>query len=339
MTPALPIARLLPGETVWSAAARTHALLAGRSAKATLHVLFGDGAKYAPCQLLPSRLREFSRQSARLGVTEHEVDRLVEMHTGLRYFTHHQTRRLHERAKRELLKAKGPARVRALLGLQRTAAVGVGFRPYPAFCKRCVREDRARLGFAYWRVVHQLPVVLICPFDNEPLHELIGLGGRSGMSRFELHLPPTETAEGSQTRPVARELLAAIASSAELAARAATLLEGTPLPAGEWQRQTKGALLELGFRTHGGVNYKELAWVMRKTFGSRTLEWLGLKEKNREMKTEPLRRLLTMARGCQPTARYLLLDVFVRTYRSGRSHHMAEMTASAPSSQSAGQKG
>lgn len=43
-------------------------------------------------------------------------------------------------------------------------------RSGPQACPVCAREDRARLGFSYWRRLHQLPGVVYCPTHLVALH-------------------------------------------------------------------------------------------------------------------------------------------------------------------------
>ncbi len=39
----------------------------------------------------------------------------------------------------------------------------------PRWCEECTRADRARLGFSYWRITHNLPGVLVCLEHHLPL--------------------------------------------------------------------------------------------------------------------------------------------------------------------------
>lgn len=71
-----------------------------------------------------------------------------------------------------------------LSALQSTAA----HVPYRRFCSRCALSEKARYGWAYWHVSHNLPGVSFCSLHNIRLRES-ALPTTAGNSRWSYHLP------------------------------------------------------------------------------------------------------------------------------------------------------
>ena len=115
-----------------------------------------------------------------------------------------------------MLRFAGPAtrtRVRAALlrpGGRRPAKLGVMARAFPfppvlRACAACIQADAGRVGMAWWRRVHQLPAVFLCPVHGLPLQRTavprLGLRGARGvvalhaslLSGPDFVLPPDRT--------------------------------------------------------------------------------------------------------------------------------------------------
>jgi len=153
---------LLPDELLYSGLARYQVML-GYTPKSLRLESFGAGTVTAVIDL-PGHLDTLV---ARLPPGHpYPATRLIAEHTMLPYYA----------------PFLPPARVAAATAAMRAGARGVhrivtaAVHPLARaaalrFCARCVREDQARSGWAYWHRVHQAPGVLVCPHHGEGLSE------------------------------------------------------------------------------------------------------------------------------------------------------------------------
>ena len=155
---------LLPDELLYSVVARYADMVAYPSQNALLHDVFGASTARDMVDL-PSYLDAFVD---RLPVGHrHTAQQLIDSATLLPYYrpfasqeivksTEASMRRHQRVGARQILQAGG--------GLVRA---GDRFR----FCSTCVEADADQYGAPYWRRVHQLPGVLICPLHRLALFE------------------------------------------------------------------------------------------------------------------------------------------------------------------------
>lgn len=171
--------RWLPGEMLFSLASRFH-FLSGRGRHAdTSRQLFGMPRGGFP-PATPGGVAHFSDAFRSTLGTAREV--LIN-HSILPQLVAAQPPAVRELAYR--LSEHGPAsNLKAKLGL---LASGFGGQLPLKACRRCIAEDAARHGTAYWRTVHQLPGVWLCIQHSETLEILASM--RTGQARYEWSLP------------------------------------------------------------------------------------------------------------------------------------------------------
>ena len=131
--------------------------------------MFGPGARLRAGHCLPSRLTVLSR---RVGA-EHAFGSTryaIEQHTTLPYHCYFHTTHQREHAYGSLLGERGPAAARATLGMAKSPVLLD--KEWPAFCPECVINDNRQFGFTYWKAVHQLPPVAVCPWHGCRLREV-----------------------------------------------------------------------------------------------------------------------------------------------------------------------
>jgi hypothetical protein len=154
---------LLPEEPLYSAVARYGDMMKFGTRAALHRSVFGV-RHVTPSVDLPGLIEAFlSRLLPGHGYTAAEI---IERHTAVPYYAAFLPQARVAPVERMLCTSHG-----------RTAASRLGLargpiRPldYLRFCETCVEEDRrASHGCAYWRRVHQLPGVVVCPTHDRPL--------------------------------------------------------------------------------------------------------------------------------------------------------------------------
>ena len=153
------------GETLYSWACKTHLLL-GRSSRWSSMALFGS-LRASRAHAFPTHVPHFARVVGdRLGsVADMLQDRTI--------FGAHLS--FLDRARRaallELVLTRNGAHPTAMLGLQASKMATA----HPLrFCKSCQTHDREWLGYARWKVAHQLPGAWVCLEHMELLVEING---------------------------------------------------------------------------------------------------------------------------------------------------------------------
>lgn len=157
-----------PGETLYSWASKTHLLLA-RSARSSSNALFGS-LRACRAHDVPPRLARFVElTNGRLGSAQAILSTRTVLGGHLPFL---------EEARRSAaiaaLVAGDGARANLHLGLRASKMPST----HPLrFCEVCAAEDRATLGYARWRLVHQLPAVWMCDAHSTTLVEFKGVAG------------------------------------------------------------------------------------------------------------------------------------------------------------------
>ena len=293
----------MPGETIRSYWERFHRMSGGKSVKETLEAMFGPSARLRSGHCLPSRLAELSRRvgSAHLlGDTRYAI----EQHTTLPYHCYFHTPHQREHAFTCLLGARGPAAARATLGLAKSPLLLD--KEWPAFCETCVQEDTARFGFTYWKAVHQLPPVAICPWHGCRLREV--QGKHTNWFGYG-YLPPPDLSVQSI------ESFALVATGSGVAfadllrvAEACLYVQERPhgFP-GDWRIAALSRLTLLGYKSKGGLAHPKIVDLLVQQHGEPLLTWLGLMSADRPISTKSLRSMLGFPRARQPTILYIVL--------------------------------
>lgn len=297
----------MPGETVRSIWERFHRISNSNSVKETLEVLFGPKARLRSGHCLPSRLAELSRRVGSdhaLGST-HDV---IEHHTTLPYHCYFHTTHQREHAFGCLLGERGPASARATLGLAKSPVLLD--KEWPAFCPQCLAVDYGRCGFSYWRAVHQLPAVAVCPRHGCRLQQLEAR--RTNWSGYG-YLPPPDLVEQDVAQfPFVtvdpRVPAEALLRVAQACLHAQERPKGFP---GDMRNQSLSVLTLMGFKSKGGVKHAAIARLLEEKHGAPLLEWLGLSAPGKPMCYRPLKSMLGFQRARQPTILYIMLALAV----------------------------
>jgi hypothetical protein len=188
---ALPIEMAFDDETLYSLCSRYHYVSGAPVASATALRLFGN-PRHGAQHDFPSGLDVFvERTEGAFGRTVREV---LFAHTIIPFYLPWVSP---ERATQilQLMTAGRTQNIKALLGLpaSRTRA----HHPLKA-CPMCMQEDQDRVGVAYWRLIHQLPAVWMCPTHR--CHLLESCRKANGVHRFQWLLP----SDGEFYRPTER---------------------------------------------------------------------------------------------------------------------------------------
>lgn len=179
LLPAEHFTAWLPDETLFSLASRRHVLSGNARAALTCKQLFGHPQRGAAHDF-PSRIDEFVRRTrGELG----SADSIIRDHTLLPYYLPFRTID-DTRSAMGAMRGDGIGSLKFQLGILTSR-----FRAHHPLkaCLRCMADDRARFGVAYWHVIHQYPGVWTCPEHGLLLFE--STIKANGVGRFLWHLP------------------------------------------------------------------------------------------------------------------------------------------------------
>lgn len=148
-------------EPLYSVAARYHDLMGYQNYRCTAEDFFGvSHVSYAI--ELPNRLQALLDRAAWTDLTK---DVLLATHTAAPYHMAFLGPEERTGLKSVMLDPAPPTPV-AFLGL---GAAKVTTPTALRYCPACVKADRARNDLAYWRRIHQLPGVVVCPLHGSTL--------------------------------------------------------------------------------------------------------------------------------------------------------------------------
>jgi hypothetical protein len=297
----------MPSETIRSYWERFHRMSRSNSVKETLEAMFGPGARLRAGHCLPSRLAELSRRVGSdhvLGDTRVAIER----HTTLPFHCYFHTTHQREHAFDCLLGARGSASARATLGLAKSPVLLD--KAWPAFCEDCVIDDSNRFGFAYWKTVHQLPPVAVCPWHGRRLREV--RGKHTNWCGYGYLPPPDLSVQRVEEFPlVPIDAGVAIADLLQIAQACLHVQERPQGFPGDWRTKAVSALTLSGYKSKGGLDHVRVAKMMVDRHGEALLTWLGLMSAERPMSTKSLRGLLGFQRVRQPTILYIVLALAI----------------------------
>jgi hypothetical protein len=150
-----------PDEPLYSIFARYHNALGYSSYSHTLLDLFGR--KFISTSLdLPTHLNLLLERIEWTGLTQ---ELLIVEHTALPYYSFMLDYEVYKSAVLAGCSDQS-ANVDARLGLRTTRVL---LPEYFRCCQSCIEDDRNTYGSAYWRRVHQLPGVVVCPNHRQVL--------------------------------------------------------------------------------------------------------------------------------------------------------------------------
>ncbi|MEH7484812.1 TniQ family protein [Neobacillus drentensis] len=149
-----------PDEIFHSLIARYHMYSGNLSYRHTLLDLFGM-QKVDINRHLPSHLGKFlENMSTNILI----LDTLINNHTLFPYFTSFKSKE--EREKVKISMVNGNTNPSALAGVSGRA---IKSEKYLQHCYKCIEEDISKYGETYWRRIHQIPGVIVCPRHKLPL--------------------------------------------------------------------------------------------------------------------------------------------------------------------------
>lgn len=175
---------IYPDELLYSVLARYHCHTGGRSDAQTMETLFGRRQVVADIDL-PGALDRLAERIPP-GRALH-VDRILDELTLLPYYVAFQSPNVQVEVRTRLRQGRVDG-LHLKLGL---AAFRAGRVTRLRFCRACLEDMSARYGEMYWRRVHQLPSVLVCPEHGLALQESTVLLARH--SRHGYAVPSNET--------------------------------------------------------------------------------------------------------------------------------------------------
>ena len=204
-----------------------------------------------------------------------DPEQIVRDHTALPYLIYFTSSEEKTRLYMELAQAESTINLSARLGLTRHLSHSAP--PHPQYCPTCVLEDKARLGFSFFKLEHQLPGVALCWKHGKPLSQGCVLCGPYPIPRNKFCLP------GRCNCPEGAKLLSAQVdppADAEpllwLAHQAAFLLNSN----GPGTENIRGTLrkfaLERGFGQKSLLSHRRLAEAIEGRFGEPVLKFLGV---------------------------------------------------------------
>lgn len=304
-----------PDETLENRCARYLRLLGYSQVTDAVRDLFGPGRRTVSVDLPAGlgHLVENLPPGHGLG-----VEALARQHTLFPYFAPFLSRERRAWVLAQMTANRGGA-VHAGSGIMASRISAPAFLRY---CPDCVREDRARCGESYWRRVHQVAGVLVCPMHAAVLHESsVRYRRRRGdvlLTRAEDHIPSHRLSQPKPAFPhdwqahlvaVARQTLWLLDQQSEFGAQGEN-----------WQALYRHELYHRGFLTHrGSLHIARLRTAFLNVFPSELLQLLQA-EINLEDAETWLERLLRRPQRFHHPLLHLLVIRFL-------DHTVASLTA------------
>ncbi|MBA4284398.1 MAG: hypothetical protein C0434_02555 [Xanthomonadaceae bacterium] len=309
VNPGLILPMPMPGESVRSVWERFHRMGIQAPTRETLEALFGPKARQRFGHRMPARVSQLSK---RVGADHPLGDPNVvaQRHTMLPYSCYFHTPQQRENAYQAIQRERGAASARAMIGdaIRDQRAE----RLWPAFCPDCIRND-LRYGFTYWRVVHQLPTVVVCPWHGCQLRERRPTNKAVNLGVVTAFPPPDLSIEDAEDFPLVevdqridREALLRLA---EASLHMQEHPQGFP---GDWRTSMVAALREMGYRSRNGLNHAAISRLLVQAHGAPMLEWLGIAKLGKPIDLKILKRMLGFQRERCDTPLYLMLALAIR---------------------------
>lgn len=197
-----------PGEALYSIIARLRQHTAATHSSFSWRV-FGEEMRVFAVNL-PFRIEAVARLiPARMGL---DSETIAMRHTGFRYYTAYMDETLRTQVLKEMVGTEGNA-VRTA-GARARPVTNIDFL---RFCRECNVEAFDEYGEAYWRQLHQLPIVTMCPDHGIDLQRSVLPSGRIksfGVIDNET-CPPAAPTVIPEHAPVDRHLLFQLAKDAK----------------------------------------------------------------------------------------------------------------------------
>lgn len=291
---------IYPDELLYSVLARYHRHTGARSDAQTMEALFGRRWVVAGVDL-PGSLDRLAERIP-LGRALH-VNRILDELTLLPYYVAFQPPGVQAEARARLCQG----RVNGLhlkLGL---AAFRAGRVTRLRFCRACLEDMSARYGEAYWRRVHQLPSVLVCPDHGMALKESTVHLVRH--SRHGYAVPSNDTCPLDAPPLVIGAVLPSVLL--RIASASAALLEdpGLARSSNEWTAHYRAWMETVGLAYSARrMNLMELDLGLRRHMGAALQAFPGVMDGDRFAGDWPAVLLHRRSKATHPLFHLLLQD-------------------------------
>ncbi|QCP49098.1 hypothetical protein FAZ95_07850 [Trinickia violacea] len=210
---------------------------------------------------------------------------------------------------------------------------GLGFGRYTnletlRYCRQCIREDRDSWRHPYFRRVHQLPGVAVCP-KHESLLTCSELRASTlhvdGASAFPTAFEGGRQIEFGHTRPIEIETIVRVAKKSE-----EILTHAAPSSYFDLRLHYKRCLEGTGYTYRGGnCRLDELSTDIVEYFGEPFLYWVGLFRTGQEAR-DWLVPLLCLGQAVAPTVSHVLLQQFIASGVRNRRRPMENVVVQCP---------
>jgi len=251
---------LLPGELLYSGLARFGLLRGIASPKALMNELYGRANMVATVDL-PNNIGDLV---AGLQPSMSKTADLVNNHTLFRYYTAFQSPGQREAGWTAMLGGEGS--VHFLLG---ASVFRTGRPDHLQFCPNCLDEQEKNYGFPYWRIIDQLPGVVVCAKHERRLRRS---GVRLAAINRHAYVPLTRDLCRAEASPIIDRLRGqSLELAIEIVDRSANLIEQwrAAVTTEELRDGYRSRLLAIGLlKGRQKVRQKELHSLLTGDFGN-----------------------------------------------------------------------
>lgn len=257
------------GETVFSVVGRCAERL-GIATQELMVWLTGQARTVTLYSALPGHLAKIAAAMPP-GHPWQDVEHLIHNHTALGYFSF-----FHPPEKRAAfanLLAHQDASHPITLALGLTAYRTPAVPKSPRFCLDCTREQAEQLGFAYFRLEHQLPGVSVCWKHGHPLYHGCVHCGPYPLPRKRLTMP--RQCLCSSFEPLAIEAEETSPEKIWLAANSALILAQVDDQKTNRFSLLRSGIMAAGFRRKSNLHYAKIADAIESRFGTELLTKLN----------------------------------------------------------------
>ncbi|CAH1057605.1 TnsD family Tn7-like transposition protein [Paenibacillus pseudetheri] len=154
---------LYPDELLYSACARYQMNIGKPAQKLYIEKLF-DVRSCCAITDFPSHLSSFV---AKIAQSHNTVETILNNHTNYPYYRPFISKETAQKVRHYMLSPNNGRRIHMSLGI---TACSIPKPKFLKYCNNCVLHDLGTYGVSYWRRVHQLPGVYLCPLHSSVLN-------------------------------------------------------------------------------------------------------------------------------------------------------------------------
>ncbi|MEI4827981.1 TnsD family Tn7-like transposition protein [Bacillus sp. FJAT-53711] len=289
------------GEALYSAFARYHVRTGHLSTTNTMQALFGSKGVNKNISIdLPTSLLSVYKRALHFEMKP--IEDWVYKHTSYPYYVAFTNKDIQHNAYKMMLQGtKSGSSVMSLIG---SSASFIQPPSHLRFCPECLKEDMVIHGESYWRVLHQLPSVFICPKHEISLHK--SRVEYKGISRVKYITASLDVCKGSPVIAGCSERL--YDNLINLAKQSAVLLNSNIFYERDGLRERyKVFLRDKGYVTTEGIYRQQLLrediiefygqhglLLLQSHLPNQTDTWLKLILTRKNYTSHPLRHLLLL---------------------------------------------